>query len=122
MRWTRRTTRATPSPAGPTFRSRAKRSASAIRRSSRSVIRRALPVGSLGADIAVDTVRAPRVRLEHHKNQLEAFDYGATMSKLPPVSVGAQPWGMAIDNSGSLLLVANSGGTNISRVDLRLAP
>ena len=28
------------------------------------------------------------------------------------------PWGMAIDNSGSLLLVANSGGTNISRVDL----
>jgi hypothetical protein len=28
------------------------------------------------------------------------------------------PWGMTIDNSGSFLLVANSGGTNISRVDL----
>ena len=78
----------------------------------------ALPVGSLGADIAVDTGRARVYVSNINKNQLEAFDYGVTMSKLPPVSVGAQPWGMAIDNSGSLLLVANSGGTNISRVNL----
>jgi hypothetical protein len=78
----------------------------------------ALPVGSLGADIAVDTNRARVYVSNITKNQLEAFDYGATLSKLSPVSVGAQPWGMAIDNSGSMLLVANSGGTNISRVDL----
>ena len=78
----------------------------------------ALPVGSLGADIAVDTVRARVYVSNILKNELEAFDYGATLSKLPAVSVGAQPWGMAIDNSGSMLLVANSGGTNISRVDL----
>ena len=77
-----------------------------------------LPAGSLGADIAVDTTRARVYVSNINKNQLEAFDYGATISKLPPVSVGAMPWGMAIDNSGSLLLVANSGGTNISRVDL----
>ena len=77
-----------------------------------------LPAGSLGADIAVDTVRARVYVSNINKNELEAFDYGATLSKLPPVSVGAQPWGMAIDNSGSMLLVANSGGTNISRVDL----
>jgi DNA-binding beta-propeller fold protein YncE len=78
----------------------------------------ALPPGSLGADIAVDTARARVYVSNIYKNQLEAFDYGANVSKLPPVSVGAMPWGMAIDNSGSLLLVANSGGTNISRVDL----
>ena len=78
----------------------------------------ALPVGSLGADIAVDTVRARVYVSNITKNQLEAFDYGATISQRAPVSVGAQPWGMAIDNSGSLLLVANSGGTNISQVDL----
>jgi hypothetical protein len=78
----------------------------------------ALPVGSLGADIAVDTTRARVYVSNINKNQLEAFDYGATISKLPPVSVGAMPWGMTIDNSGSFLLVANSGGTNISRVDL----
>jgi hypothetical protein len=78
----------------------------------------ALPVGSLGADIAVDTTRSRVYVSNITKNELEAFDYGATLSKLPPVSVGAMPWGMAIDNSGSMLLVANSGGTNISRVDL----
>jgi hypothetical protein len=78
----------------------------------------ALPTGSLGADIAVDTVRSRVYVSNITKNQLEAFDYGATVSKLPAVSVGSMPWGMAIDNSGSLLLVANSGGTNISRVDL----
>jgi hypothetical protein len=78
----------------------------------------ALPVGSLGADIAVDTTRARVYVSNIKKNQLEAFDYGATLSPLPAVSVGAQPWGMVIDNSGSMLLVANSGGTNISRVDL----
>jgi hypothetical protein len=77
-----------------------------------------LPTGSLGGDIAVDTVRSRVYVSNIKKNQLEAFDYGATVSKLAPVSVGAQPWGMAIDNSGSVLLVANSGGTNISQVDL----
>jgi hypothetical protein len=78
----------------------------------------ALPDGSLGADIAVDTARSRVYVSNIKKNQLEAFNYGATVSKLAAVSVGAQPWGMTIDNSGSFLLVANSGGTNISRVDL----
>jgi len=77
-----------------------------------------LPAGSLGADIAVDVVRSRVYVSNVTKNQLEAFDYGTTVSKLPAVSVGAQPWGMVIDNSGSMLLVANSGGTNISRVNL----
>jgi hypothetical protein len=77
-----------------------------------------LPSGSLGADIAVDTGRSMVFVSNINKNQLEAWNYSATLSKLPSIAVGAMPWGMAIDNSRSLLLVANSGGTNISKVNL----
>ena len=77
-----------------------------------------MPLGSLGADIAVDTVRNTVYVSNINQNQLEAWNYGTALSKLPAVSVGAMPWGMTIDNSGSLLLVANSGGTNISQVSL----
>ncbi len=78
----------------------------------------ALPPNSLGADIAVDTVRRTVYVSNINKNQLEAWSYSSTLSPLPSVSVGAMPWGMTVDNSGSLLLVANSGGTNISMVNL----
>jgi hypothetical protein len=78
----------------------------------------ALPPGSLGADIAVDTVRRTVFVSNINKNELEAWSYSSTLSPLPAVSVGAMPWGMTVDNSGSLLLVANSGGTNISMVNL----
>lgn len=77
-----------------------------------------LPAGSLGADIAVDTARKTVFVSNINRNQLEAWNYSTTLSRLPSVAVGAMPWGMTIDNSGSLLLVANSGGTNISKVNL----
>jgi hypothetical protein len=77
-----------------------------------------MPAGSLGADIAVDTLRNTVYVSNINKNELEAWTYGPSLTALPPVSVGAMPWGMVIDNSGSLLLVANSGGTNISKVNL----
>lgn len=77
-----------------------------------------LPANSLGGDIAVDTTRNTVYVSNINKNQLEAFAYGSTLTSLASVSVGAMPWGMAIDNSGSVLFVANSGGTNISRVSL----
>lgn len=78
----------------------------------------ALPQGSLGGDIAVDSVRNAVYVSNITKNQLEVFAYGSTLTNMPAVSVGSMPWGMAIDNSGSMLFVANSGGTNISRVNL----
>src|SRR5688572_30606850 len=78
----------------------------------------AMPLNSLGADIAVDTARRTVYVSNINKNQLEAWSYSSTLSPLPAVSVGAIPWGMTVDNSGSLLLVANSGGTNISMVNL----
>ncbi len=77
-----------------------------------------MPVGSLGADIAVDTTRSTVYVSNLNRNQLEAYAYGATLQPLPSVAVGAQPWGMVIDNSNSILLVANSAGTNISKVAL----
>ncbi len=77
-----------------------------------------LPANSLGGDIAVDESRTTVYVSNINKNQLQAFHYGTTLQALPPVNVGAMPWGMIIDNSNSLLLVANSGGTNISMVNL----
>ncbi|MBK6489710.1 MAG: hypothetical protein IPF98_23285 [Gemmatimonadetes bacterium] len=78
----------------------------------------ALPEGSLGADITVDTARTRVFISNLTKNQVEAFSYSTTLQRLPAIAVGAQPWGMMIDNSNSLLLVANSAGTNISKVSL----
>lgn len=78
----------------------------------------ALPDGSLGADITVDTSRARVFVSNLTKNQVEAYSYSSTLQSLPAIAVGAQPWGMMIDNSNSLLLVANSGGTNVSMVSL----
>lgn len=77
-----------------------------------------LPEGSLGGDITVDTVRTRVFVSNLNKNQVEAWNYSNTLQSLPAIAVGAQPWGMIIDNSGSLLLVANSAGTNISKVSL----
>ncbi|MGH7713410.1 MAG: YncE family protein, partial [Gemmatimonadaceae bacterium] len=77
-----------------------------------------LPANSLGGDIAVDEQRSTVYVSNINKNQLEAFAYSSTLTPLASVAVGAMPWGMAIDNSGSVLFVANSGGTNISRVSL----
>ncbi len=78
----------------------------------------ALPAGSLGGDIAVDTSRSHVFVSNINKNQIEAFTYSTTLQSLAPIAVGAMPWGMILDNSNSLLLVANSGGTNISKVSL----
>lgn len=57
------------------------------------------------------------------RNRLEVFDVGARRF-LTGVSVGSQPWGIAAwpgardGTFGDTLLVANSGGTNVSYVDL----
>jgi hypothetical protein len=77
-----------------------------------------MPAGSLGADIIVDTARTTVFVSNINKNQVEAWSYSTTLQRLAAVGVGAMPWGMVIDNSNSLLLVSNSGGTNISKVSL----
>lgn len=78
----------------------------------------ALPPGSLGADIVADTTRSTVFVSNINRNEVEAYTYGEALQRQNPVAVGAQPWGMTIDNSNSLLLVANSAGTNVSKVSL----
>jgi hypothetical protein len=78
----------------------------------------ALPANALGGDIAVDESRATVYVSDINNNRIEPFAYGSTLTALASIAVGSQPWGMAIDNSGSVLFVANSGGTNISQVSL----
>ena len=84
-----------------------------------------LPTGSFGADIAVDT-NATRKRVfvsDVRQGGLFVWeDSSATRTaagfRPTKISVGAFPWGMALDTSGNKLFVANSGGTNIDVVDL----
>ncbi len=82
-----------------------------------------LPQGGQLAD-GVYVPRLDRLYLTNLAlNQLEVFDL-AGRRFLTPVPVGSQPWGIAAwprasDGSfGDTLLVANSGGTNVSYVDL----
>lgn len=78
-----------------------------------------LSSGSRGADIAVDTVEARRVVYVSNitRNRLDVFSY-RDLAPLPAVAVGSEPWGLHLDAARGDLLVGNSGGTNISRVDL----
>ena len=73
-----------------------------------------LPNGGLGADIAVDTVRRNTYVSNLTFDRLEVFENGTQAFNARKVAVGADPWGMFVD--GDTLLVANSAGTNISRV------
>jgi hypothetical protein len=84
-----------------------------------------LPTGSLGADIAVDTNSARKRVFITDVAQGGVFvweDSSATRAapgfRSSKISVGAFPWGMALDTSGNKMFVANSGGTNNDVVDL----
>ena len=74
------------------------------------------PAGTLMGDIAVDPVHGNVFVSNINYNRLEVWT-GATGTFAPAsIPVGSQPWGLAFGNSPDTLYVANSGGTNISRV------
>jgi hypothetical protein len=84
---------------------------------------RGLPAGGEVAD-AVYHPRTDRLYLTNtQRNQLEVFSLSDSSFKAP-VLVGSRPWGISFwprDHSGAVgdtLLVANSGGTDISYVNL----
>jgi hypothetical protein len=52
------------------------------------------------------------------QNRIEDFSL-QTLSLLPPIQVGSQPMGLDFGPGNRLLYVANSGGSNISVVDLQ---
>src|SRR5687768_1068494 len=75
----------------------------------------ALPAGGSGADVAVDSTRRIAYVSNFAQNRLESWNFSnaSAITRLSPVLVGSQPWGMALEIGGSRLLVANSGGTNL---------
>lgn len=78
-----------------------------------------LPSGGRIMDAAVDNTRGNLLLSNIQRNRVEIFRlaeerFGAA------IGVGSEPWGLTLDRTGNQLLVANSGGTNISVVDLDL--
>ncbi len=87
---------------------------------------RTLPQGGSVAD-AVYHPRTDRLYLTNiDRNQLEVFSLADSSFKTP-ILVGSHPWGITVwprDHSGTFgdtLLVANSGGTDVSYVNLNAA-
>ena len=85
-----------------------------------------LPTGGLIMDAAVDTARGHLFLSNHSRDQIEVFRL-AEEDFLDAVPVGSEPWGLAmhpcyvtvpLPGCGDSLWVANSGGTNISVIDL----
>jgi hypothetical protein len=84
---------------------------------------RPLPFGGLVAD-ALYHPRSDKLYLTNIlRNQLEVFSLADSTFKTP-INVGSRPWGLAawprdrLGTMGDTLLVANSGGTDISYVNL----
>ena len=84
-----------------------------------------LPSGGKILDGVIDPVRRNLYLSNVDLNQVEVFRL-ETRTFLPAVAVGSQPWGLALNKCyggasvgcGDTLLVANSGGTNITSVFL----
>ena len=77
-----------------------------------------LPAGGVAGDIAVDETRYRAYVSNLTFDRLEVWEQTTQRFNSKRIAVGSDPWGMFVDNSGDTLLVANSGGTNISRVAL----
>ncbi|NJD19986.1 MAG: hypothetical protein FIA95_11990 [Gemmatimonadetes bacterium] len=79
-----------------------------------------LPAGGKIMDAAVDTARKRLYLSNIEKNRLEVFDFEAE-SFGTAIGVGSEPWGVAFSRNNDSLWVANSGGSNLSVVDLDAA-
>lgn len=77
-----------------------------------------LPHAGAVGDITVDAARGHAFVSATAFNAVDVWQSSVNGKGFSPVSipVGSLPWGMFIGNRSDTLLVANSGGTNISRV------
>ncbi|MCR4338320.1 MAG: hypothetical protein NUW01_00375 [Gemmatimonadaceae bacterium] len=88
---------------------------------------RPLPSGGSVADALYHPVRDRLYLTNIERNRLEVFSFADSTFK-PSIPVGSRPWGITAwpvnrrGDMGDRLLVANSGGTSISYVDLNPAP
>lgn len=76
-----------------------------------------LPMGGRIMDAVVDTIRKNLLLSNIERNRVEVFRLPGEVFG-PAIGVGSEPWGLSLNRAGDRLLVANSGGTNISVVDL----
>jgi hypothetical protein len=77
-----------------------------------------LPRSGVVGDIAVDPVHGNVFLSNTNYNLLEVWNNQTHTFATNGVAVGALPWGMDISTNPNVLLVANSGGTNISEVNI----
>jgi hypothetical protein len=76
-----------------------------------------LPAGGKIMDAAVDVPRRNLLLSNIQRDRIEIFRL--TEERFTQfIPVGSQPWGVAMNRTGDTLLVANSGGTNVSAVYL----
>src|SRR6185503_1382918 len=76
----------------------------------------ALPRNGIVGDIAVDEGLGNVFLSNMSFNRLEVWQVGSGTFYQPGVAVGSAPWGLARAISPDSLIVANSGGTNVSKV------
>lgn len=68
------------------------------------------------ADLLVDD-GSGRVFLSNQgQHRIEVLELGSLTFREQGVRVGSEPWGLALNRTGDTLIVANSGGTNVSFV------
>ncbi len=77
-----------------------------------------LPDGGQIADATVDTIRDRLYLSNFSARKIEALDLVADTFNTRGIDVGAQPWGIGLNRTEDTLIVANSGGTNLSFVPL----
>ena len=86
-------------------------------------VTRSLPFGGQVADALYHAVKDRLYLTNIGRNQVEVFNLADSSFKAP-IIVGSRPWGIAAwprdraGTKGDTLLVANSGGTQISYIDL----
>src|SRR4051812_2582087 len=88
-------------------------------------VTRPLPLGGEVADALYHQGKDRLYLTNITRNQLEVFNLADSSFKAP-VSIGSRPWGLTVwprdrnGTQGDTVLVANSGGTDISYVDLNV--
>jgi hypothetical protein len=86
-----------------------------------------LPIDRTGpiGDLTIDQARGNVFLSNINHGRLEVWNKAANSFDATGVVVGSQPWGMTMarvgPGAGSMLFVANSGGTNVSKVDISAA-
>ncbi|MGE0705489.1 MAG: YncE family protein, partial [Vicinamibacterales bacterium] len=76
-----------------------------------------LPNGGRIMDAVIDTTRRNLYLSNQVRDRVEVFRL-QTERFLPPVPVGSEPWGLSLNRAHDTLIVANSGGTNLTNVYL----